>query len=154
MLTAGRFTFHRRILAGLLLLVVILLPRISAAQGSTAALSGEVRDSQSLAVPGATVGVTDLDTGLSRTQTTSGDGAFDFPGLLPGEYRLTVELAGFDRYERQVRLEVNQRVRADVQLRPAGVSQQVDVTQTVPLLHLSEAAVGEVIDVSRSPSCP
>ncbi len=154
MLTAGHFTFHRRILAGLLLLVVILLPRISAAQGSTAALSGEVRDSQSLAVPGATVGVTDLDTGLSRTQTTSGDGAFDFPGLLPGEYRLTVELAGFDRYERQVRLEVNQRVRADVQLRPAGVSQQVDVTQTVPLLHLSEAAVGEVIDRQQVAELP
>ena len=129
-----------------LMLVFALLPRVVAAQGSTATLAGVVRDQQNLPIPGATVSVAGTESSFSRTATTNTDGGFDFPGLLPGEYLLTAELPGFEAQKQQVRLEVNQRVRTDIVLRPRGVSQQVDVVvQTVPLLHMSDAVVGEVI---------
>ena len=135
----------QKCLLGVSILVFALSPRAVAAQGSTAALAGVVRDQQNLPVPGATVTVTGTESSVSRAATSNPDGGFDFPGLLPGEYLLTTELAGFERQQQQVRLEVNQRVRTDVVLRPRGVSQQVDVVQTVPLLHVSDAVVGEVI---------
>jgi hypothetical protein len=129
-----------------LMLVLTVLPRVVAAQGSTATLAGVVRDQQNLPIPGATVTVARTDSSLSRTATTNADGGFDLPGLLPGEYLLTIELTGFEVQKQQVLLEVNQRVRTDTVLRPRGVSQQVDVIQqTVPLLHVSDAVVGEVI---------
>jgi hypothetical protein len=131
-----------------------LLPCLAGAQGSTATVGGIVRDAQNLAVPGAVVTVAGTESTFSRTATTGEDGIFDFPGLLPGEYLMTVELTGFERQQMQVRLEVNQRVRTDIVLRPGALTQQVDVVQTVPLLHVSDAVVGEVIDQRQVSELP
>jgi len=135
-------------------LALALAPRPAAAQGSTATLSGIVRDQQNLIVPGATVTVTGTESSFSRNVTTGPDGDFDFPGLQPGEYLMTVELTGFERQQLQIRLEVNQRVRTDVVLRTGGLTQQVEVQQTVPLLHVSDAVVGEVIDQRQVAELP
>ena len=105
------------------------------AQGSTGSLAGTVRDEQGLVVPGVTVTLAGTENTFSRTVTTSGDGGFELPGLLPGDYKMTVELSGFTRQELAVHIEVNQRVRTDVVLKAGGLTQQVQVTQTVPLLH-------------------
>jgi hypothetical protein len=137
-----------------LLIVFALVPRIADAQGSTATLTGLVRDAQNLPVPGATVTVTGTESDFSRASATTGEGVFDFPGLLPGDYRVTVDLTGFEKQQLQVRLEVNQRVRMDVVLRTGGLSQQVEVVQTVPLLHTSDAGVGEVIDQRQVAELP
>ena len=121
---------------------------------STAALAGIVRDQQNLPVPAATVTVAGTESSFSRTATTGSDGDFDFPGLLPGEYLITVELTGFERQQLRILLEVNQRVRTDVVLRAGSLTQQVDVIQTVPLLHTSDAVVGEVIDQRQVAELP
>jgi carboxypeptidase family protein len=144
----------RTTLRALCVLAVVLPPRVVAAQGSTATLSGVVRDQQNLIVPGATVTVAGTESSFSRNVITGPEGAFDFPGLQPGEYLLTVELTGFARQQLQVRLEVNQRVRTDVVLRTGGLTQQVEVVQTVPLLHISDAVVGEVIDRQQVAELP
>ena len=136
------------------LVLLVLSPPVLAAQGSTATLGGVVRDEQNLVVPGATLTLTGTESSFSRTVTSSGDGAFDFPGVLPGEYLLTVELPGFERQRHQVRLEVNQRVRTDIVLRRGGLTQQVDVVQTVPLLHVSDAVVGEVVGQQQVANLP
>jgi hypothetical protein len=124
------------------------------AQGSTATLAGEVRDEQSLVVPGARVTIAGTENNFSRSVTTGADGGFELAGLLPGEYRMSVDLAGFAREEVQVRLEVNQRVRRDVVLRAGGLTQQIEVSTTVPLLHVTDATVGEVIDAQQVAELP
>ncbi len=144
----------RKALLGLSVLVLSLAPRLVAAQGSTAALAGIVRDQQNLPVPNATVTVAGTESSFSRTATTGSDGDFDFPGLQPGEYLVTVELTGFERQQLRVLLEVNQRVRTDVVLRAGSLTQQVEVVQTVPLLHTSDAVVGEVIDQRQVAELP
>jgi hypothetical protein len=144
----------RRTLLGLSALALSLAPRLVAAQGSTAAVAGIVRDQQNLPVPAATVTVAGTESSFSRTATTGSDGDFDFPGLLPGEYLITVELTGFERQQLRVLLEVNQRVRTDLVLRAGNLTQQVEVVQTVPLLHTSDASVGEVIDQRQVAELP
>src|SRR5512143_3443469 len=119
----------------------VALPSLVCAQGNTGSLSGVVRDEQDLIVPGASVTVSGLENTLSRTVTTGADGGFEFAGLLPGRYQLSVDLAGFKQEKRELTLEVNQRVRIDIILQPGSLTQQVEVHETVPLLHLSDAVV-------------
>ncbi len=137
-----------------LVVVMALIARIAAPQGSTATVAGVVRDQQNLVVPGVTVTITGTESTFTRTATTVTDGAFAFAGILPGEYKVSLELAGFAREEKAVHVEVNQRIRLDVVLKPGGISQEVQVVETVPLLHLSDAVVGEVIDQRQVAELP
>ena len=91
---------------------------------------------------------------FSRMVTTDANGTFEFAGLLPGEYKMTVELIGFRREEMNVPIAVNQRVRLDVDAesrRPVAAGRG---HQTVPLLHVSDATVGEVIDQRQVAELP
>src|SRR5262249_52910826 len=108
----------------------------AAAQGSTASVGGTVRDEQNLVVPGATITLAGTENTFLRTTTTGADGSFELPGLLPGDYKMAVELSGFTRQEHGVHVEVNQKVRLDFVLKAGGLTQQVEVTETVPLLHV------------------
>ena len=149
----GRVIIRARV-AHVVLVVCALLPRPAFAQGATATLAGVVRDPQALVVPGVMLTLTGAERAITRVVTTGPDGAYEFPGILPGEYRLSVELAGFVRQEIAVTLEVNQRVRLDVSLTPSAVSQRVDVAEAVPLLHVSDASVGAVIDQKQVAELP
>ena len=124
------------------------------AQGATASVVGVVRDDQALVVPGAAVTIARVDNDFSRTVTTGTDGVFELAGILPGDYTVTFELTGFARERVSVRVEVNQRIRLDTVLKPSGVSQEINVIQTMPLLHVSDASVGEVIDQRQVAELP
>src|SRR5262245_46930254 len=64
--------------------------------GSTkTSLAGSVVDAGGGVIPGATVLVTNNDTGVSFTTVTNADGAFNVPSLDPGTYTVTVSLEGF-----------------------------------------------------------
>ena len=139
---------------GLGMIVCLAAPGTVAAQGSTASLGGVVRDPQALVVPGVVITISGVERTFQRTVTTGGDGAYEFPGLLPGLYRLRVELADFAAEEKTVSVAVNQHVRLDVTLAASGVKQDVEVTETVPLLHPTDASIGEVIDQRQLAELP
>lgn len=145
---------RRWVLTAVLAVNVTLIPSVARAQGSTGSVGGIIRDEQNLVVPGAPVTIAATDTRLTRTVPTDAAGGFDFPGLLPGEYVLTTELPGFQREQSRVRLEVNQRVRVDIVLRAAGLAQQLEVRETIPLLHSTDATVGAVIDQQQMAELP
>ena len=84
----------------LLLLVVLASTSLAAAQATTGSIEGIVTDNQGLVVPGATVTVRNIDTNVSRSTVTGGDGGYRFLNMPVGNYELTVELAGFSRYVR------------------------------------------------------
>jgi len=137
--------------------ILLFLASVSATvhgQGSTASMAGVVRDEQNLVVPGTTVALAAIENRFSRSVTTDASGGFEFAGLLPGDYTVRFELVGFRPKEMNVSIAVNQRVRLDVVLQAAGVAQQVEVTTTVPLLHVSDATVGEVIDQQQVSELP
>ena len=63
---------------------------------SSATLSGVVVDKDGGNVPGATVVVTKTATGEKLSpQVTNASGAYSFPGLAPGKYKVTISLQGF-----------------------------------------------------------
>src|SRR5215212_1401700 len=103
-------------LALMMAVCLSLIPVSVYAQGSTASLAGTVRDEQGLIVPGAAVTLAATENTFSRTVTTDPSGAFEFAGLLPGEYKMRIELAGFAPKAVNVSMAVNQRIRLDVVL--------------------------------------
>ncbi|MGB0030358.1 MAG: carboxypeptidase regulatory-like domain-containing protein, partial [Candidatus Sulfotelmatobacter sp.] len=95
------------------------------------------------AVTGATVVVTDVDRGTSRTLTTDQAGAYVAADLTPGTYKIHVEAKGFKSLERpNVVIEVATDVRADFALQPGQVTETVVVEEEVPLVNTTSATLG------------
>jgi hypothetical protein len=79
-------------------LMLLVSTVVTSAQQSTADLSGRVTDSSGGVLPGATVTVTQTNTGLVRSTVTDETGAYLLPDLPTGPYRLEITLAGFGSY--------------------------------------------------------
>ena len=81
---------------GVLMGAVLLLSTDGFPQGeTTSAIVGQVLDATRATVRGATVTVTNRETGLRRTVKSDAAGRFDFPQLQPGIYSVRVDAAGF-----------------------------------------------------------
>ena len=99
------------------------------AQETRGTISGTVLDAQGTSVPGATVTVLNLDTNVSNVVTTNGSGYYGASLLLPGNYRVTVELQGFKTAVRNgIILSVGQQVDVKMSLEVGAVSESVTVT--------------------------
>jgi protocatechuate 3,4-dioxygenase beta subunit len=66
--------------------VIVLAGASAASAQSTSVLVGTVVDSTGGVVPGATLTVTQVDTGVARTTVSDETGAFRMPALAPGQY--------------------------------------------------------------------
>ena len=65
------------------------------AQTTTGTFYGTVTDPIGAAIPGCTVKVVDTATGVAQTMVTNGSGAYTFPTVEPGDYRVSTTAAGF-----------------------------------------------------------
>ena len=59
---------------------------------------------------------------------TDREGAYDFAGLVAGEYTLAVEFSGFKKYEQKISVQIEATVDHDVMLQPVPLSESVTVT--------------------------
>ena len=124
------------------------------AQVDRATLSGIVRDSAGAAVPGATVTVTNLATDVEARQLSADGGGYQINNLIPGRYRVDVELTGFKKITQVITLEVGQRSRLDVELAVGQISETVTVRETTPLLNANDATLGAVIPQMQIANLP
>jgi hypothetical protein len=94
-------------------------------------------------VSGATVIVTDLQRGVTRSLTTDQAGAYVAPELLPGSYKVRAEAKGFKSVERiNITLEVAKDIVVDFQLQPGEVKETVVVSEEISLLDTTSATLG------------
>ena len=137
----------KRTLHGMVILAAVFLLHVPAAnaQVDRATLSGVVKDTGGGVVPGATVVVTNLATNVAAQEVTTGTGSYQVVNLIPGRYRIDVELTGFKKVSQVVTLEVGQRARLDVELAVGSLSETVTVTETAQLLNSNDATLGAVI---------
>jgi len=97
-------------------------------QAETGTISGTITDNSGAVVPGATVTVMSVNTGLSRSTTAGSAGEYAVPSLKPDTYSITVEHEGFQKYTRKVVVDVGSRVDLSAQLSVSGASTTVEVT--------------------------
>ncbi|MGP0018060.1 MAG: carboxypeptidase regulatory-like domain-containing protein [Candidatus Sulfotelmatobacter sp.] len=123
--------------------MLFLLAASAVAQTTAGRILGTVTDQSGAAVGGATVVVTDVQRGISRTLTTDDSGGYVAPELLPGTYKVHVEAKGFKTSERpNIGVEVATDVRVDFALQPGQVSQVVVVEESVPLVNTTSSTLG------------
>ena len=137
---------YRRMSAVTLLLASVTMMLCSwpaLAQSTAGRVLGTVTDPSAASVAGATVVITDVQRGSSRTAITDDSGAYAVPDLQPGAYKIRVEAKGFKTTERlNVLIEVASDVRADFTLQPGQVTEIVTIEEDVPLVNTTSATLG------------
>src|SRR5882762_965745 len=109
--------------------LVVLAATPGRAQTFRGTILGIVTDATGGAVPGATVTVRNINTGLLRATETQGDGSYRVPELPIGSYDVTVEKAGFQTsITSGVKVDVAAERRVDAALKPGEVKEQITVS--------------------------
>jgi hypothetical protein len=135
----------------------VLMLAVAAAAGAQEArgtIAGTVRDASKGVIPGASVTITNVAMGTTVPVTTNDVGWFQAPYLIPGTYRVEVELSGFKKFGREIEVRVNDRLEVDVVLEIGQSTETVDVTGATPLLETTNASLGQVVDSRRIAELP
>jgi hypothetical protein len=133
-------------ISGLVFLFALLaIP--SMAQNNKADIVGSVTDANGAAIPGATVTVTNINTGQERKVTTDDDGNYRVLLLDIGNYKVSVSKDGFKTsVQENVKLNINDRLGLNIQLQPGDVNAgTVTITDAPPLVKTETSERGSVI---------
>ncbi|HKG78362.1 MAG TPA: carboxypeptidase regulatory-like domain-containing protein [Pyrinomonadaceae bacterium] len=81
-----------------------------------------------------------------KLQTVSdAEGQYDFPGLIAGDYIVTVEFSGFKKYEQRLGVQIEATVEHDILLQPVPLSESVTVTDDRTDASKTESTTPSVI---------
>ena len=101
------------------------------AQLTRGTILGTVQDPTGAVVANATVRITNSETGLERSTTTSSDGIYRFPGVEPGVYTVKFTATGFGEAQvKNVSVSTSQEVTLNQALTVGTTTTSVDVTDT------------------------
>jgi hypothetical protein len=120
----------------------------------TGALSGRVTDQSGAAVPGASVAVQNLETGVKQSAGTNAIGLYRFPVLMPGSYSIWASFKGFRDVQGLVRVLVGNTTMQDIRLQVGAKGDLVKVSGTVPLLRPAESSASTVMERSLIDELP
>lgn len=128
------------------LLILCLAPAVHA-QMETGRIEGLVTDATGAALPGVTVTVTNLATGVANSVVTDGTGRYVVTPVRAGHYKISAALAGFRTAETaDVQVAVGQILRNDYTLQPGGVQETVSVTAESPMIDRVSSQIATVIN--------
>src|SRR5262249_35725477 len=115
--------------------VVVLWGTLAYGQNTAGTILGTTSDQSGARLPGVTVTITHLETGIVRTVTTDEGGRYRAPGLSLGNYEVKTELSGFrNELRRGIQLTVAAEVVVNLSLSVGTVSEEVQVTGDAPLV--------------------
>jgi len=135
--------------------IVALWPKTAFNQQVSGTITGYVTDPSDAAVPGATVTVTNVQTGVSTERTTEASGLYLFTNLIPGTYTVSVVATGFQKFVREnVVLNVDSTVTVDGQLQVGAVSEQVTVSGAPPVLNMQKSDVSATLPAQAVQDLP
>ena len=121
-----------------------------------ASIQGVVTDPQGAVVSGATVTLTNHDTGKTLTTTTNDNGIYNFTALPPNPYTLTVEKAGFKKKVLDAVGVIPEQANAlNIQLEVGEVTQSVTVSgNATPLMDTETASINGTVSANQIQHLP
>ena len=144
----------RKSLAWLMAAMLLLLSNMLA-QEFRATVTGSVSDASGAKIPGATVEVKNLGTGVITTSTTNENGTYETPFLAPGNYVITAKVPGFaSQVKNNVELRVGDRIQADFSVTVGATSEQITVSGAVQQIETTTADLGQVIGAKSTAQLP
>jgi hypothetical protein len=141
--------------AKLAILCVCSSPPAWAAQTvSSASVTGTVRDTSEAVVPGATVEIKNIETSQAAETTTDARGRFRLLYLPVGRYRLSVRISGFGAAAANLTLAVGDQIDVPIVLKPADISETVNVEATAPLVEARRTQLAALITPQEVDTLP
>ena len=134
--------------SAILVAVALLLAAGTAtqAQQGRAELRGSVTDEQGGALPGVSILITNQDTGRFREIVSGADGSFFAGQLLPGTFRISAQLPGFNSFERtDFAIGVGRTLDLDIEMTIGAIEETITVSGAAPLVDLTSSEVGGTI---------
>ena len=147
----------RRYAVGVFLVLFVVGARSAAfAQNPTFNLEGVVTDAQNAVLPGATVTIQNIATGLTRVVTTDESGRWVVRALPPeGRYAVLVEIPGFAGEKREnLIFNAGQNVVLNFQLKLSSVQETITVAGDTPLVQTTSSEVSMTIDRAAFENMP
>jgi hypothetical protein len=129
-------------------------PPAAAQTLTSASVTGTVRDTTGAMVPGATVVIRNHDTGQLRQTVTDVSGGFRLQYLPAGAYHLSVLLDGFTTATVNMALAVGDQPDVAIVLKPAALTEAVDVTAPAPVVEARRTQMSAVISPQEVQSLP
>jgi hypothetical protein len=122
-----------------LLIVVVVLAFSALSFGQFSGnIQGTVTDPSGAIVPGATLQLKSLDTGVMRTSNAGPDGVYHFVSLGPGRYEVKASAEGFLHVVVTIDLTTAQTLDVPIKLQLTTQRQTVEVTGEAPALDTAE----------------
>lgn len=140
--------------AVLCLLVAFIVVTAAWPQAGVSTVRGVVRDPTQAVVPSATVTLTNTATNVIRTTRTNDVGIYVFPSVIPGPYRITMEAAGFQKFEGALTVMVQQDATVDGVLALGQTATQVEVQEISQMVRVDSATLGHVLERQRIEQLP
>jgi len=110
-------------------------------------ITGTVADSNQAVIPGATVNVINVDTGVAHVFTTDGAGLYNASFLQPGRYEVDATANNFNKVtETGITLLVGQTLTVNLTLQVSSANTTVEVSGTSQILDVSKTEVSQVVD--------
>lgn len=124
----------------LVLVSALLLALPAHSQVPTSTLNGHVSGTDKKPLPGVTVTITSPALQGSRTVVTTSTGDYLVALLPAGDYKISFDLEGFQKAERQARLSAAQTVEVNVELSLPGVAETIVVTGSADTISATTEA--------------
>src|SRR5262245_30563080 len=154
----ARFDFLRRFVMAkrfAALLLVLLAGTCLNAQFDSANVLGTVHDATGAVVVGANVTLTNLETGISAQTVTNDTGDYWFASVRVGRYKLTAEKTGFAiASASDVAVDVSTGRRVEFQLKPARMSESVEVTAAAAVVETDSSQRAQVVSKTQAIELP
>ncbi len=117
-------------------------------------IRGSVTDPSGALIPGVTVSVLNVDTGISKDFVTNQDGLYDTSSIVAGNYRITFSKDGFERLVRgPITLQVGFTT-VNAELKVGAMSQEISVSADVPLLKTETSEQSTTLEARSMEQLP
>jgi hypothetical protein len=144
-----------RILLAAIVLASSIVSTSVSAQEARGTIQGRVTDTSKAAVPGASVEVLNIATGVVAATVSNDEGSFRVAFLNPGTYRVTVKLTGFNTFvSDKIEVHVADLLTVDAVLKVGALTEEVTVTATAATVDRTTAELGQVVDARRIAELP
>lgn len=122
----------------IVLALFVLFAASGIAQVASGRITGLVTDQTGAVIPGATVTLVNVNTGVRTVQQAQATGSYLFDLLTPDTYTITVEARGFTKFvQENIRVQASSDVTVNAAMRPGAVTQTVTVTAAPTGLQLN-----------------
>ena len=120
----------------------------------TGSVGGRVSDQSGAIVPGASVVLRNLATGVEQSAVTNRAGLYRFPVVMPGAYSVTASFKGFRDVQVLIQVLVGNGTSQDIKLQVGTGVDTVRVVGETPLLRAEDSSTSTVIDRSLIEDLP